>query len=157
MDDATIGPAVQLAAHVALLPLVRVGGYLGADLSPGAGTFSARDFYSGGVRLKLMSPWPRGNVRTWLFFGFGAVGVYAPAREAGGHLFELPIGIGASYKFRKPWAFSAELGFRYGFGHGGSVYDSAYENRSDLARSTEPFQGIDRFALGLTIGVLADL
>ena len=75
-DDTLWGPAGQLTGHIALLPLVRVGAYFGHDISPFDGKASARDITWGGLRAKIMSPWPRGDGRVWLFFGFGYAGVY---------------------------------------------------------------------------------
>jgi hypothetical protein len=178
--DASVGPAFQLAAHVALLPLIRVGGWVAHDLSPLGGDAAPRSFTSGGVRIKGMSPWPRGALRAWLFAGFGYAGVYAPSYRtslpaavegapaegalvhgAGGAFFEVPVGIGASYKLRKPWELSAELGLRTGFGHSGSVYEtpgrSVVLSSSPGGEGRLPPQGIDRLAVGLTVGVLADL
>ena len=155
--DATIGPAGQLTAHVALFPLVRVGAYFGHDISPFQGEASARDITWGGLRAKLMSPWPRGDLRGWLFFGFGYAGVYersTPAAGlpgAGGSFFEVPFGLGASYKLRKPWEVCAELGGRVGFGHTGSIYEPVSEPRQTT------WHGTDRFGVGLTVGVLVDL
>jgi hypothetical protein len=157
---AQIGPAGQLTGHVALLPLVRVGAYLGHDISPFDGQRSARDITWAGLRAKIMSPWPRGDVRLWLFFGFGYAGVYQRSTSlepapgfvpgGGGSFFEVPFGLGASYKLRKPWELCAELGGRAGFGHTGSIYE-ARDPRGDVRTGT------DRFALGLTVGVLVDL
>lgn len=177
--DATVGPAGQLTGHVALLPLVRLGAYFGHDISPFQGDASARDITWGGLRAKIMSPWPRGDARAWLFVGFGYAGVYqrstvttagmtAPApgvagtervvHGAGGGFFEVPFGLGASYKLRKPWELCAELGARAGFGHSGSVYDSPGPRRtSESGESNMPPAGIDRFGFGLTVGVLVDL
>lgn len=158
---AGFGPAGQLTGHVALLPLVRVGAYIGHDISPfNDGALSARDITWGGLRAKIMSPWPRGDARLWLFVGFGYAGVYqrstgltptsAPMRGAGGSFFEVPFGLGASYKLRKPWELCAELGARAGFGHTGSVYGRGVPK-------VEDWPGKDAFALGLTVGVLVDL
>jgi hypothetical protein len=165
--DAGFGPVGQLAGHIALFPLVRVGGYFGHDISPVGGDVSARDLTWGGLRAKIMSPWPRGSFRTWLFVGFGYEGVYARSSSirgnlvhgAGGGFFEVPFGLGASYMFRKPFAISTELGMRAGFGHSGSMYEDPGP------RLTVPGQpdgnalpaGIDRFAIGLTVGVMIDL
>jgi len=151
-EDAGFGPVAQLTAHVALLPLLRVGAYFGHDISPIEGPASARDLTWGGIRAKIMSPWPRGAMRAWLFVGFGYEGVYARSTTvagstvhgAGGGFFEVPFGIGASYKLRKPWELCAELGMRTGFAHTGSMYE-------------QPGSGTDRYAFGLTIGVLLDL
>lgn len=151
--DATFGPAGQLTGHVALVPLVRLGAYFGHDISPFQGDVSARDVTWGGVRAKIMSPWPRGDVRSWLFVGVGYAGVYQRSTSlepgvipgAGGSFFEAPFGIGASYKLRKPWELCAELSGRAGFGHTGSIYERPGS------------YGTDRFGFGLTVGVLVDL
>ena len=162
------GPAGQLMGHIALLPLVRVGAYVGHDISPFSSggrlysEYSARDITWAGLRAKIMSPWPRGDFRAWLFFGLGYAGVYqrstsvAPVAPgsfipgAGGSFFEVPFGLGASYKLRKPWELCGELSGRAGFGHTGSIYDRP-EPRSDAR------PGTDGFAVGLTVGVLVDL
>lgn len=168
--DATFGPAGQLTGHVALLPLVRLGAYFGHDISPFQGEASARDLTWGGLRAKIMSPWPRGDARAWLFFGFGYAGVYQRSTAtttaavpgivhgAGGGFFEVPFGIGASYKLRKPWELCAELGGRAGFGHSGSVYEApGPRTTTGSGESNVAPAGIDRFAFGLTVGVLVDL
>ena len=154
--DAAFGPMVQLQGHVALFPLVRVGAYLGHDISPMGGDLSARDLTWGGLRAKLMSPFPRGAFRAWLFAGFGVEGVYARStlrpglqiQGAGGHFFEVPFGLGTSYTFRKPYALCAELGMRAGFAHAGSAYEPSAPQLSP---------GIDRFAIGLSVGFMLDL
>jgi hypothetical protein len=178
--DPGFGPSAQLAAHVALLPLVHVGGYLSFDRSPLPGDEPTRSVFAGGVRGKAMLPWIRGQARAWVFAGLGYAALYAPSytrtfdvpdgsgavtprpgkvEGGGGTFFEAPIGVGVSYKLFPPWELSAELGARFGFGHGGSVYDPpglgiAFED--DATERARP-AGLDRLALGLTIGVLADL
>ncbi|AKU96524.1 hypothetical protein AKJ09_03188 [Labilithrix luteola] len=176
-DDASIGPAGQLTAHLALLPLVRFGVYVGHDISPmGGDDRGTRDITFGGLRAKVMSPWPRGRLRAWAFVGFGYAGTYARSSQtivtlpdgsataglvqgAGGGFLEVPFGIGASYKIRKPWELCAELGLRVGFAHHGSVYEEPGPQFS-LGGSPDGNAspaGIDRFALGLTVGVLVDM
>jgi len=179
--DAGFGPAAQLDAHLALLPLVRFGAYIGHDISPLGGDASARDLTWAGARVKVMSPWPRGAMRLWLFFGFGYDGVYqrstsaprnfpgpvgmptvrdeAVVHGAGGGFFEVPYGIGASYKLRKPWELCAELGARSGFGFSGSAYEAPGPRVSSPGRTDGNAlpAGKDRFAIGLTVGVLVDL
>jgi hypothetical protein len=174
------GPAVQLTGGVALLPLLQVGGYFGHDISPLPSPAAARDITFGGLRLRGNVPWPGGQVRTWIFVGFGYAGVYSrsyattlavpdglggttPQRVtvegAGGSFFDLPFGIGASYKLRKPWELCAELAMRTGFGHTGSVYESPGPQVNlpgNTGQNVAP-AGTDRFALGLTVGVLVDL
>ncbi len=159
--DAGFGPVVQLQGHVALFPLVRLGAYFGHDISPMGGDLSARDLTWGGIRAKLMSPFPRGAFRAWLFAGFGFEGVYARStlrpglqiQGAGGHFLEVPFGLGTSYTFRKPYALCAELGMRTGFAHAGSAYEPPA--RQSSAVGTAP--GVDRFAIGLTLGFMLDL
>jgi hypothetical protein len=179
--DAGFGPTAELTGHVALLPLVRLGAYFGYDLSPVSGQSSARDLTWGGARVKLMSPWPRGALRAWLFFGLGWTGVYArstagprtypgPAgapsvqsdavvHGAHGGFFEVPYGLGASYKLRKPWELCAELGMRSGFAHmGGAYVEPGPRVTSPGHDETNALPaGKDRFAIGLTVGVLVDL
>jgi hypothetical protein len=165
--DAGFGPAAQLTAHVALFPLIRFGAYVGQEISPMGGEVSARDLTWGGVRAKIMSPWPRGSLRTWLFVGFGYSGVYARSspidgavvQGAGGGFFEVPFGLGVSYTFWKPYALCADLGMRAGFGHNGSVYESPGPEVKGPGRpdgNAAP-AGTDRFAIGLNVGFLIDL
>lgn len=179
-DDASIGPTAQLAGHVALLPLVHVGGYAGMDISPMPADVAARNVFFGGLRAKGMLPWIRGSFRAWIFAGFGYSAAYAPSYSTtftvptasgdserrrvnveggGGTFFEVPFGIGASYKLFSPWELCAELGARAGFGHSGTIYDPPgpgvrVENFASQRASPA---GLDRFALGLTVGVLLDL
>lgn len=179
-DDAGFGPTGQLTGHLALLPLVHVGGYVGHDVSPLPGDAAARQITFAGGRVKGMLPWVRGSFRSWVFAGFGYARVYAPSYEttftivdgtgasarrpvvvqgAGGGFFDVPFGIGASYKFFKPWELCAELGARAGFGHAGSVYEAPGPavRVEDSARQRVSPAGLDRFALGLTVGVMIDL
>lgn len=178
------GPMAQLQGHVALMPLVRVGGYLGYEISPLTGDPAARDMFGGGLRVKVMSPWPRGDVRLWLFLGFGHQSVYArsyrtsapsqsllfPSNDisiagAGGHYWELPFGIGVSYKLRKPYQLFAELGARVGFAGQGTTYERGPQATignlppGALVPATSRLDpsGDDRFSLGLSLGVMIDL
>lgn len=180
--SAGFGPVGQLSAHLALLPLVRAGAYFAQDISPMSGTIAARDFTSFGVRAKVLSPFKAGNLAPYLFAGFGYSIVYARSYHttlniqngapgqagtptdvlvngAGGGFFEVPLGLGASYKLWGPIALAAELGVRIGFGHSGSNYTGdgpniTVPNRPD--ESAEP-SGLDRYAFGLTVGLLLDL
>src|SRR5947207_803765 len=56
--NAGFGPMAQLEGHVALLPLIRVGAYLGHDISPMPDAIAARDLTWFGLHVKLMSPFP---------------------------------------------------------------------------------------------------
>lgn len=178
-EDAGFGPVAQLTAHVALLPLVHAGVYAAHDISPLGGHAAARNVTSGGIRGKMTIPL-HGNVRAWGFLGFGLAGVYAQSYDlpgfpvqggagtvardahvegAGGRFFEVPLGLGVSYKLRKPWELCAELGGRVGFGHSGSVYEDpgpqlkvpGFPDNNVLP------SGLDGFAVGLTVGVMVDL
>ncbi len=174
--DARFGPTGEIHAHVALLPLVRVGAYLGHDISP-QGEGPARQITSFGARIKLNSPWPRDAWHAWFFVGFGYAAVYAPSYHgagvvpgsagkpddvlvegAGGGFFEVPVGIGLGYKLRKPLELTAELSGKVGFGSRGSLYDVERNARS---QSQTPLvvdnPGNDVFGLGLLVGVSFDL
>lgn len=175
-----LGPTAQVSAHVALLPLVRAGVYLGHDISPLSGDATARDMTWGGVRAKIISPFPRGKLRPWLFVGFGYAGTYARSyhtnvalpvgvnetvtRDAlvtgsGGGFFEVPFGLGASYKLWRSFSLVAELAFRVGFGHTGSVYEDP--GRAFFAEGFGENRvlpaGLDRFAGALFVGAMFDL
>ncbi len=135
--DATFGAQAQLAAHVALLPLVRVGGYGTFDVTR-AGDVT-RFVYGGGPRAKIYAPLGPGSPRLWLFAGLGVLGV-STSTAAGGRFFEVPIGLGGSRKVWGPYSLMAELGVRIGVAHAGSLYD----------------RGVDAWAVGLGVGVLYD-
>ena len=177
-SDPGLGPTGEIHAHVALLPLVRVGAYLGHDISPQKDT-TARQITSFGARVKLNSPWPRDAWHAWVFTGFGYAAVYGPSyvrnvatspvattREnflvdgAGGSYFEIPIGIGVGYKIRKPLEITAELAGKLGLGFSGSLYDLG---PGRVGRSPTQNQlsfdnpGNDSFGLGLLVGVSFDL
>lgn len=176
--NAGFGPIAQVSAHFALLPLVRVGGYFGHHISPTEGVASTRQLTFGGLRFKGMVPWVRGSARAWIFGGLGYSGAYAPsyrgpkptiaipgaepyrAQGAGGGFFEVPLGIGASYKVYKPWELFAELGGRVGFAHSGTLYDPGptmtIQNAGGPRSESRLPVGLDRFAIGLTVGALVD-
>ncbi len=178
--DAGFGPAAQLNGHLALLPLVHVGGYFAFDRSPVPGDAATRNVFAGGIRAKGMLPWVREAFRAWVFGGFGYAGVYAPSYAStfsftdyagvvtrrpveveggGGTFFEVPFGLGASYKLFPPWELCVELGGRVGFGHGGTIYDApgpGVRVEGSASQRAAP-AGLDSFALGLTAGVMIDL
>jgi hypothetical protein len=177
-EDVGFGPVGQLAAHVALLPLIHAGAYLGHDISPLAGDRSARNITTFGARGKVVFPANK-DIRVWGFLGFGYAIVYQQSYEqtffvpvpaggtqplrgtslgAGGSFFEIPVGVGASYKLSKPFHLCAELGARVGFANTGSIYEQGPQleipNRPNQNVGSE---GLDRFGVGLTVGVLVDL
>ncbi len=175
-SDAGFGPVGEIHGHVAIFPLVRVGPYLSHDISPLPGDAAALQITSAGARIKVTSPFPLDPWRVWGFLGFGYAGVYGPSfptnvdiggtrqnalvSGAGGGFFEVPFGIGASYKLRKPWHLTAELSGRVGFGFSGSVYDLE-TGRSGVAPGQPPLlftnAGTDTLGVGLAIGVMLDL
>lgn len=180
-DDVGIGPVGQITAHLALLPLVHAGVYVGHDISPLPDPAAARNITFMGARAKVALPMSR-ELRAYGFVGFGfalvtqqgfdrpgfpfvnagggTVQKDATVESAGGHFFEAPLGLGVSYKLRKPWELCAELGFRVGFAHSGSVYDElrgAQVKAPGEVDQNLTSAGIDRFALGLTVGVMLDL
>ncbi len=175
--DAGFGPAAEVHGHVAILPLVRAGAYVGHDISPQPGDTKALQITSFGLRAKVTSPMPLDPWRVWAFVGVGYAGAYghsfhttiAPdpssrvpafATGAGGSFFEVPFGVGASYKLRRPWHLTAELGGRATFGYAGSLFDVA-NGRAGFADGQPPLvlsnPGAPVFALGLTVGVLLDM
>lgn len=177
VSDPGFGPAVQVQGHLAALPMLRVGLYLGWDLSP-MPHVGTRNFVGGGLHAKftppvLPSPW-----KTYLYAGFGGdyavasgyTGALGPNNGAmlpastpvhwgslDGGLFEVPLGLGLAYKVSGPWELFAELGGRFGFGFLGNLYSS--DNTATATIPNEPvtpaanFTGVDSFALNLSVGV----
>jgi hypothetical protein len=145
-----LGPSLELTGHVALLPMVRLGVYLGSDLSPAAPD-GLRSFWDGGLHLRLsppLVPWPW---RTWLATGFG----YAFADNLGSHapggMLEVPVGLGVGRKVSRHAMLFVELGGRVGFGFYGRMYDRA---ATETAGETPgAYVGKDTFALSLSVGL----
>ena len=143
-SDAGFGPSVQLASHLALLPLVHVGAYLGGDVSP-VSKGDTRIIGDGGVRVKGLIPVFPKSMRGWLYTGFGV------AVQNHGGFFEVPFGLGVSYKFwpsqKGDWSVFTELGGKVGFAEHGSAYGGGHSVGKSL----------DRFATSLSIGIMLDL
>ncbi|MGO9833491.1 MAG: hypothetical protein ACLP1X_04685 [Polyangiaceae bacterium] len=158
----TPGPTGELQAHVALIPMVRIGGYLAFDVSPVPG-LPAREIAEGGVRVKVSPPLFSGPWRGWAFLGLGYARAYEPGHEvtvpgsvpaarilvggAGGGILDLPIGVGIGYRLRRPWEIFAELESRIGLAFSGPLY---------ARTSDEPYGGQDSFAVSLSVGVSWD-
>lgn len=134
------GGGLTLDGHVAVFPLLRVGAWVTGEASKPLDSSAPRAILSGGVRLKIVSPWPRGAWRVWLATGFGYDGVITDG--AGGGFFEVPAILGASHRLRKPFVFLMELGGRFGFGFWGSYYDGR--------------AGTDTVSIALSLGVGID-
>jgi hypothetical protein len=172
--DAGFGPVGEIHGHIALVPLFRLGAYVGHDIAPMPGDITALQITSFGARVKATSPWPLDPWRIWAFVGFGYAGVYGPSYHthvpgaqtdalvvgAGGGFFEVPLGLGVSYKLRRPWHLMAELSGRGGFGFSGSVFDSA-TGRSAFPQNGASFYasnpGVPSFAASLLLGIMVDL
>lgn len=169
-----LGPAAQVDAHVALIPLLRAGAYLAFDSAPEDGA-AARRIYAGGLRAKVMSPFPRGDFQAWLFVGVGYAAVarseyaaIAPTTRgagdapvpgvvnvasAGGGFLEIPFGIGVAYKVAKPWKLQLELSGRPAAATYGSVYaDRGYTGAAGY-RGTLPASGTDSFGIFALVGL----
>ncbi|HZU84013.1 MAG TPA: hypothetical protein VE987_13890 [Polyangiaceae bacterium] len=109
----TPGPSAEVHAHVAVLPMIRVGAYGAFDWSP-APSSPSRRIGAVGLRVKLTPPILPAPWRTWAFLGAGVADAFTP-RDAGGDsigMVELPVGVGVGYKLRGPWELCAELGAR---------------------------------------------
>lgn len=144
-----LGPSGQVSGHVALLPLVHLGAYFGADLSPYEGG-GLRNFEYGGAHVRIMLPLLPKTMRLWLATGVGLGRHYEKsfhAAKLNGKFYgsdayaygEIPLGIGASYKFWPGWSVYSELGGRFHFG-----------NSSGDETPT------DRYASSLSIGIMLD-
>jgi hypothetical protein len=176
--DAGFGAAFEVHGHIAILPLLRAGLYVAHDVAPVPG-LAAREITSAGMRVKVVPPLLRGPWRTWLFAGFGYAGVYAPGYAtvyplpsggapvpvrvagSGGSYFEVPVGVGASYRLRKWVELTLELGARIGFGFHGSVYGedggrAAFVANGSGLQERIPEAGNDSLAFALSFGVSFD-
>jgi hypothetical protein len=174
-----IGPIAEVEAHIAVLPLLRVGFYVSHDIAPNSFDKAAWQVTSGGLHLKILAPWIRGNFRAWFFAGFGYAGVYAPSYNiqfdfddgqgrrntdvtgAGGSFFEVPFGFGGAWKFAKPWELTAQLGARFNFLFSGSLYDYADDGGRTVIPDGGPVGffkpiGNDNIAPFLMVGIAYD-
>lgn len=168
-----VGPTVGLKMHAALLPLLRVGPATYAALSP-RGDAPPRALVGLGLEARIFSPFfVASRLRPWIGVGFGTAAARAPGyttrdgravSSAGGGFFEIPLALGASYRLRKPWFATFELGLRWAFGHHGSIYE---EGRRVVTPgplppgASGPTQlapaGLDRLGLGASLGVGVEL
>ncbi len=161
------GPAFGLQGHLALFPMVRIGLYGAADISPMSG-YGTRQFYVGGLHLKLTPPLLSGAWKLYVFTGFGAgyahqssypgpgatPGATATYSDTSGLIFEVPAGLGVSYRVRAPWEVFVEFAGRFGVAFEGQLYDQG--NPASVANGaglSGPFLGQDTVALTLSAGV----
>jgi hypothetical protein len=162
MRAPTPGPAGELHAHVALVPMVRIGAYVAEDVSPRPG-LPAREATEVGLRAKVSPPLLSGPWRAWVFLGLGYARAYEPGHDAvvpgsappaetpvagaAGGILDLPIGVGIGYRLRRPWQIFAELEARVGMAFWGALYERA---------EGAPYGGQDSFAVSLSLGVSLD-
>ncbi len=171
------GPTFGLQGHIALIPFVRLGLYGSFEMSSIDGIHApARQFFAAGAQGKVLSPWPRGDVRLYATVGFGYVGVSAPGYDttikadstvmparvdaSGGGFAEIPVGIGASYKLRGPLILYAQLLARFGLGFWGTLYGEGggrNVHNDVVGRQAISPDGYDILSLGLVLGVGLDL
>lgn len=143
VPDAGVGPRLDLRAHFAFFPFIRLGGYGAFAFAPQAG--EGRTMGSLGVHAKIVSPFPRtDSFSLWLGFGAGYARTFVsgPSSPAGGYV-EVPVGIGAGYKVRKPFTIFGEVQSIFGVGHHGSAYAGGGGN--------------DGVMLAFSLGLLVDL
>jgi hypothetical protein len=173
--DAAFGLAVEGHAHLAIIPLLRAGVYVGHDSSP-QGDRPGRSFWTFGARAKFTPPLPIASLRAWAYGGFGYALGYAPSYHttvpllggsttnalvdgASGGFFEIPFGIGAGYKLLGPFWLTLEVGGRFVVGQNGQLY-------SDDGRTAQPANqpptffgnpGTDVFAASALLGLSFEL
>jgi hypothetical protein len=142
VDDAGPGPRLDLRGHVALFPFIRVGAYGAYAFAPQAG--EGRHTGSLGAHFRLVSPVPRTEALSlWLGVGVGYARswVTGPGALSGGFV-EVPLGVGAGYRFRRPFSVYGEVQSVFGVGHHGSAYAGP--------------GGVDGVGLSLSLGLLVD-
>ena len=121
----TAGPALDLSAHLALIPLVRIGVYAHHDAST-----EARSLSSTGFDLRVLLPWVSRRVRGYVHAGIGEVLAVAPAHalagafipSGSGSFTEVPLAVGVTYRVDPRLWLSVEAGARMGFAFGGGTY-----------------------------------
>lgn len=163
------GPVAELDAHMAVLPLLRIGPYLGYGFTPMSQGVPQRQDAAAGLRAKVTPPVLSLPWRTWAFAAVGYAATYershlvaipslpdngasmlsprAGVPGQGGGSLEGRLGIGLGYRLSRPWDVFAELGARVGLVFFGSVYDRG------ACGCDAPFAGKDSFALSLTLGL----
>ncbi len=140
VSDADPGVRAELRGHLAAFPFVRVGAYGAFAFAPQAG--SGRTLGSLGLHARAISPLPRTErFSVWLSVGAGYARALSTPAGSGGFL-EIPVGIGAGYKLRRPVSLFADLQSTFGAAHHGAAYATG--------------AGKDTVALAFALGVLVD-
>jgi len=137
--EARPGMALELVGHAAVYPLLRVGAYGHFDVSAVAapGAFVARQMAAGGLDLRVLSLWPRGQFRAYLRVALGEACSFLPSHAAGapateGYFTEVPVGAGLAYRIHPPLWLTAESGARIGFAFGGAAYGAGVSVGRDV-------------------------
>ncbi|HTB73140.1 MAG TPA: hypothetical protein VK762_07840 [Polyangiaceae bacterium] len=147
------GPVGEVRAHVALVPMLRLGPYLSHEIAfQSAGP--AREITAAGLRAKVTPPLLALPWRSWAFVGVGYARAYEPSHALGGELapgeaggfLEMRLGVGVGYRTGRNWEVFAELGGRFGLVYAGSLYDPG-------CGCGETYEGKDSFALALSLGL----
>ena len=124
--DSDAGPAAELSLHTALLPLLRVGPSVSAEVSPVAGR-PTRRHYGAGLEARIYAPLPWPKLRPFVYVGVRGVMARQPETElhasGGGAYMSVPFGVGASVYVVKSLRFVATFGGEGAFFHGGTLYD----------------------------------
>ena len=142
VEDAGPGLRADVRGHFAFFPFIRLGGYAAYAFAPQMGI--GRHTGSLGAHIRLISPVPRTesfSLHLGVGLGYARTFVTGPTSPAGGYV-EVPLGIGATYKVRKPLALSLEVQSVFGVGHHGDAYSG--------------LGGNDGVALSLSLGALFD-
>jgi hypothetical protein len=175
-----LGPSFEAQGHVAVVPMVRMGLYVGMSLLPRAGTgtdkIGERTYWEGGAQVRVTPPLLPAPWRAWAFAGVGYVYTYAEsydfgagqsstqhnaiAQGVGGGFVDVPLGIGLGYRLNGPWVLFVEGGGEVGVGFSGPVYAGS-PPVSGASTSSRPgtqaaFGGHDSFALSLSVGLSFD-
>jgi hypothetical protein len=167
-----IGPVAELNAHLAILPLLRVGPYAAHDISPlPGGTQTARQITEAGLEARIAPPLLPPPWHTWLLVGLGYARTYEPSYPVtasngstvviggqGGGLGEGRLGVGLGYRVTRSWEIFAELGGRVGLAFSGSMYTNGHDCGCVTLPPGEvytptPYPGKDSFALSLSLGL----
>lgn len=122
VPDAGPGLRLDLRGHFAFFPFIRVGGYGAYAFAPQGG--EGRHTGSLGAHVRIVSPLPRTErFSLWLGFGVGYARTFVtgPTAPVGGYV-EVPLGVGAGYKIRKPFTIFGEVQSVFGVAHHGAAY-----------------------------------
>lgn len=153
---------IDLRGHVAWVPLVRVGAFVGLEETLPNGS-EGRRYYAFGLDAKVASPWMGAPWHAWAFVGLDAAYVVAtrhaltatsdtggsgiPSPQTDGVLVELPIGVGAGIRVHSTWSIEAVLSARP------AIASLGPESRPSPLPGTQPFAGHEVLAVWLALGV----